>query len=130
MTATATAHLWLDERGVAWIDETNVKVIEIALDRIANEWSAEEIQLQAPYVSLAQIHAALAYYYDHQREFYEQIARDREEVRQLAAHAADSPLRRRLPSLGKLPMVRPSASTSIRSASGQTFWGCCEVMVG
>ena len=102
MIATATAHIWLDERGVAWIDDTNVKVIEIALDRIANSWSAEEIQQQDPSLSLAQIHAALAYYYDHQHEFDEQIARDRKEVRQLAAQAADSPLRRRLRSLGKL----------------------------
>src|SRR6266702_6301487 len=102
MIATATAHIWLDERGTAWIDDTNVKVIEIALDRIANSWSAEEIQQQDPSLSLAQIHAALAYYYDHQHEFDEQIARDRKEVRRLAAQAADSPLRRRLRSLGEL----------------------------
>jgi uncharacterized protein (DUF433 family) len=103
MIATATAHIWLDERGAAWIDETNVKVIEIALDRMANGWSPEEIQQQDPYLSLAQIHAALAYYYDHQREFDEQMERDREEVRQRAAEAADSPLRRRLRALNKLP---------------------------
>ena len=103
MIATPTAHIWLDEQGVAWIDETNVKVIEIALDRLANGWTAEEIQRQDPYLSLAQIHAALAYYYDHQRDFDEQMARDRDEVRQLASQAADSPLRQRLRSLGKLP---------------------------
>jgi uncharacterized protein (DUF433 family) len=102
MIATTTAHIWLDERGTAWIDDTNVKVIEIALDRIADGWSAEEIQQQGPYLSLAQIHAALAFYYDHQAEFDEQIAHDREEARQLAAQAVDSPLRRRLRSLGKL----------------------------
>jgi uncharacterized protein (DUF433 family) len=103
MTATATAHIWLDERGVAWIDDTNVKVIEIALDRIANGWSAEEIQQQDPSLTLAQIHAALAYYFDHQREFDEQMERDREEARQLAAAAAESPLRQRLRAMGKLP---------------------------
>jgi hypothetical protein len=27
-----TSHVWLDERGVAWLDDTNVKVVEVALD--------------------------------------------------------------------------------------------------
>ena len=29
MTTTKTAHILLDDDGVAWIDETNVKVIEV-----------------------------------------------------------------------------------------------------
>ncbi len=103
MTAVATTHIWLDEHGVAWVDDTNVKVIEIALDQIANGWSADEIQRQDPGLTLAQVHSALAHYYDHQQEFDEQMERDRVEVRQLAAQAADSPLRQRLRAMGKLP---------------------------
>ena len=35
--AMATApHIKRDDRGVAWIDETNVKVIEVVLDRLAS----------------------------------------------------------------------------------------------
>ncbi len=30
MTPVALSHIWLDDRGVAWIDQTNVKVIEVA----------------------------------------------------------------------------------------------------
>ena len=33
-TATPMPHIWLDERGRAWIDETNVKVIEVVLDTL------------------------------------------------------------------------------------------------
>ena len=33
-TATAT-HVLVDERGVAWIDDTNVKVIELVLEKLA-----------------------------------------------------------------------------------------------
>ena len=62
-------HIRLDERGVAWIDQSRVKVIEVAMDHLAYGWSAEEIHRQHPHLSLAQAHAALAFYYDHQAEF-------------------------------------------------------------
>jgi uncharacterized protein (DUF433 family) len=103
MQTVTTSHIWLDDHGVAWIDDTNVKVIEIALDQIANGWTAEEIQQQDPGMSMAQIHAALAYYYDHKKAFDEEIEREVREVRELAAKDSDSPLRRRLRALGKLP---------------------------
>jgi hypothetical protein len=43
MPQTATAHIHLDTRGVAWIGKTNVKVIEVVLDKLAYGWSPEEI---------------------------------------------------------------------------------------
>lgn len=60
-----SAHIKRDARGVAWIDDTNTKVIEVAQDMIAHGWSPEEIHFQHSHLSLAQIHAALGYYYDH-----------------------------------------------------------------
>ena len=60
MTTIAPAHIRRDDRGAIWIDETNVKVIEVVLDRLAYGWSPEEIHFQHPDLSLAQIHAALA----------------------------------------------------------------------
>ncbi len=68
-TATpTTAHIRLDERGAAWIDDTHTKDIEVALDMIAHGWSPEEIHFQHPHLSLAQVHAGLGYYYDHKEE--------------------------------------------------------------
>jgi hypothetical protein len=32
--ATPTAHIWLDEQGRGWIDDANVKVIEVVLDKL------------------------------------------------------------------------------------------------
>lgn len=75
MTATATAHIRLDEHGTAWIDDTQVKVLEVALDEIAHGWSAQEIHLQHRNLSLAQIHAALSYYHDHRQELDAEIER-------------------------------------------------------
>ena len=40
-----------------------MKVTEVVLDKIAYGWSPEEIHFQHPHLSLAQIHAALTYYY-------------------------------------------------------------------
>ncbi|HEV8715228.1 MAG TPA: DUF433 domain-containing protein [Candidatus Binatia bacterium] len=104
MLSTETAHIHLDERGVAWIDDTNVKVIEVVLDKLADGLSPEEIHSEYPDLSLAQIHAALSYYYDHQTEIDAEIERQVREVDALAAQAAiDSPFRKRMRAMGKLP---------------------------
>src|SRR4051794_14293265 len=102
MPLSTTAHIRLDDRGAAWIDETNAKVFEVALDMIAHGWSPEEIHFQHPHLSLAQIHAALAYYYDHKTEMDAQIRRSAQEVEKLQAEAGESPIRKRLREMGKL----------------------------
>jgi uncharacterized protein (DUF433 family) len=96
------AHIKLDARGVAWIDDTNTKVIEVAQDMIAHGWSPEEIHFQHPHLSLAQIHAALGFYYDHKPEFDATIQESLRRASELRDQAAESPLRKRLRELGKL----------------------------
>lgn len=54
--------------GVAYIEGTRTKVIEVALDQIAYDWDAAEIHRQYPYLSLPQIHAALGFYYENRSE--------------------------------------------------------------
>lgn len=102
MSSVATPHIEIDDRGVAWITGANTKVIEVILDRIAYGWSPEEIHFQHSYLSLAQIHAALTYYYDHQAELDAEIMRQLREVEALADAAKDSPGRRRLREKGLL----------------------------
>ncbi len=103
MSQTVTIHIRIDERGVAWIDDSNVKVIEVALDKIAHGSSPEEIYDQHDgYLSMAQIHAALTHYYDHQAEFDAEIDRQLADYKQLRAQSLDSPGRRRLRASGKL----------------------------
>ena len=101
LTAEPVAHIYLDAAGVAWIDRTRIKVIEVAKDHLAYGWGAEEMHRQHPDLSLAQIHAALGYYYDRQAEFDRQIAESVARVEEIAAATADSPLRRRLRVLRK-----------------------------
>ena len=98
LTAEPIAHIYRDADGVAWIDRTRVKVMEVVLDHLARSWSAEEIHRQHPadLPRWQQIHAALGYYYDHQAAFDKQIAQDLAEADRLAGSTTDSPLRRRL----------------------------------
>jgi len=103
MNAVETSsHIHRDAEGRAWIDDTNIKVIEVVLDHIAYGWSADEIHLQHPHLSLAQILAALSFYFDHLQEFDHLIALSLERADALAVAGHDSPGRRRLRTLGKL----------------------------
>src|SRR4051812_20018782 len=73
MSATTYAHIELRD-GVPYIEGTQTKVIEVALDEIAYGWDAAEMQRQHPHLSLGQLHSALAYYHDHQQELDRDIA--------------------------------------------------------
>lgn len=73
MSAVSTEHIHVDEHGVARIIGSRIKVIHLVMDRMANGWSADEIHQQHPHLTLADVHAAFAYYYDHQQELDERI---------------------------------------------------------
>ena len=103
MATLTYPYLKVDDRGVAWIEGANTKVIEVALDVIAHGSSPEEIHLVHRHLSIAQIHAALAYYYDHQTQLDEQIENSLAEADRLRGQGQSSPIRERLRRLGKLP---------------------------
>ena len=104
MSTITPAHVVVDTRGVAWIDDTNIKVLEVALEKLAHGSSPEEIYDQhRGALSLAQIHAALAWYYDHQSEFDAEIDRQLQDVDQRRAGSLNSPGRQRLRRMGKHP---------------------------
>src|SRR6185312_7606317 len=101
---SGTAHIVLDEQGRAWIDDTNVKVIEVVLDKLGYGWDVEQIFAEHPgNFTLAQLHAAFSYYYDHQAEFDAEIARQEKEYERLWAENQNSPIRQKLRAMGKIP---------------------------
>ena len=73
-TPVTSSHIELDERGVAWVTDTNTKVEEIVLDWQAHGLSPGEIHEHYPDLPLAKIHAAFAYYFEHQDEIDRRIA--------------------------------------------------------
>ncbi len=103
MTPVTTTHIWLDDKGRAWIDDTQLKVIEIVLDTIADRMTPQEIHEDYG-LSLAQIYAALAYYYDHKAEIDAEIERSYQEAREAwVKQGKDTPIHKKLRALGKIP---------------------------
>jgi uncharacterized protein (DUF433 family) len=125
MPTVATAHIKIDKSGVAWIDNTQVKVVEVVVDKIAHGSSPEELHFQYPHLSLAQIHAALAYYYDNQTALDAEIERRRREADELARRISDSTLRPRLLAL-KEARTKVQASAAYRRRKGHDTWHWCE----
>jgi uncharacterized protein (DUF433 family) len=85
MVAVLNSLIELDANGVAWITGANTKVVEVVLDKMAHNSSPEEMHEQYPHLSLAQIHAALSYYYEHQAEVDADIERRDRLVEELRA---------------------------------------------
>jgi uncharacterized protein (DUF433 family) len=100
MTETCYAHIVLDASGIPLIAGTTMKVGELVLDQQAYGWSPEELHFQHPYLSLGQIHSALAYYWDHKEEIDRDLDRRYELAEQLRQATPQSPLVARLKAEG------------------------------
>jgi uncharacterized protein (DUF433 family) len=79
---TRYEHVILNDQGVPMIAGTTMKVVELVVSQHAYGWSPDELQFQYPYLTLGQIHSALAYYWDHQaaldRDIEQRLARVQE----------------------------------------------------
>ena len=100
LTKTAYEHIVFSQNGVPLIDGTTMKVIELVLETQAYGWSPEELRFQHPYLSLGQIHSALAYYWDHQVELDNDIEQRLRNVDGLRQARPASPLVTRLKAQG------------------------------
>lgn len=100
LVETRYAHIVIDNDGVPYIAGTKMKVIELVLAQSAYGWSPAELHFQYPHLSLGQIHSALAFYWDHQDDLDQDIARRREQIAQLRQSTPPSPLLTRLKSHG------------------------------
>jgi uncharacterized protein (DUF433 family) len=96
-------HIDVSRAGVPYIAGTQTKVVEVVLDRQAYHWDADEIHQQHPHLSLAQIHSALAYYYDHQAEMDGEINAQLRRIAALRASLGESPICLKLKAMGRLP---------------------------
>ena len=103
MSTVSYPHIQTSDDGVATIAGTTTKVVEVVLDHIAHHWHAEEIQRQHPYLSMAQIHAALTYYYDHQQTIDDEIEAGLRQVAEIKDRRKDSTLRDKLRTMKLLP---------------------------
>lgn len=100
LVETQYKHIILNEANVPMIAGTTMKVVELILEKIAYGWSPEELHFQHPYLTLGQIHSALAYYWDHQQELEQDIERRLKAVDKLQQMIPPSPLVARLKAQG------------------------------
>jgi uncharacterized protein (DUF433 family) len=75
-TAAVPSHVSIGVDGVARIAGTRIKVLDVAAERRFGNVSPEKMRELWPHLSLAQIHSALAYYYDNQAEIDAELAEE------------------------------------------------------
>ncbi len=70
----------------------------IVSDYQGRGWSAEEIVRQYPYLTLSEVHAALAlaHYHDHEAEIDEELAAEVAEIERARRAGPDTPTLKRL----------------------------------
>ncbi len=96
VTETSYEHIVLDDNNVPLIEGTTMKVIELAGAALANGWPPEELHAQYPFLTLGQIHSALAYYWDHKHALDQDMEQRRQRVEELRRQGGPSPLQARL----------------------------------
>jgi uncharacterized protein (DUF433 family) len=96
LTATDYKYIELDAQQVPSIVGTTMKVVELVEAQRAHGWSPEEIHMQHRYLSMGQIHSALAYYWDHQPELDADLERRFQYAENLRREAGESALAKKL----------------------------------
>jgi uncharacterized protein (DUF433 family) len=101
MIAAPINHILLDERGIAYIGQTGLRVADIAVDLEIRRLTPDQILANYPSLSPAQLHAALSHFFDHREQVLECVRRELAEYEQeRALHPnplARAELRARLP---------------------------------
>ncbi len=100
MSTTVLSHIAIDDKGVARIDGTRFKVIHLIEAWKGGASTPGALREAYPHLTMGQIHACLAYYYDHSREIDAQIDRELKEANALMTQFGETPGRQKLRDLG------------------------------
>ena len=79
-----------------------VRVAQIVMDYLAHGWSADEMCRQYPHLTPAEVHAAMAYYFDHQQQLDAEIRHELDDANHRRSDALRSPFYTRLHAKGLL----------------------------
>ncbi len=77
-----------------------VRVAQIVMDYLAYGWSVDEMCRQHPYLTPAEAHAAMAYYFDHRAEIDAEVEMEWKEAELSRAEAPPSPFAMRMKAKG------------------------------
>jgi uncharacterized protein (DUF433 family) len=80
-----------------------IRVAQIAIDYLNHGWSVDEICIHYPHLKRAEVHSAMAYYFDHQAEIDGEIDQEQEAIEASRKKAEPTAVEQRLRALGLLP---------------------------
>lgn len=84
----------------AYVTGTRIRVQDIYAQSEVHGKSPEQVVTAFPHLSLAQVHAALAYYFDHRESILDEIKQDDEFTSLMKARTGPGPLEQKLHSNG------------------------------
>ena len=102
MTATTWPFIEVDKVGRPTIQAKDLKVLQLVREHITFGWDAEQLRRQHPQLCLAEIYAALVYYYEHRVECDAILEREEEQLEVL-----------------KKQLVNPQLQEGLRIARGE-----------
>ncbi len=80
-----------------------IRVAQIVIDYLNHGWSADEICIHYPHLNRAEVHSAMAYYFDHQAEIDAEIAEEQELIEDARRNSKPTAVELRLRAQGLLP---------------------------
>jgi uncharacterized protein (DUF433 family) len=80
----------------AYIRGTRVRVQDIYVDAEVAGKTPDEIVAAFPHLTLAQVHAALAYYFDHRQDILNEMREDEDFVARMKSRTGPGPLEQKL----------------------------------
>ena len=112
MTQTVATHIEIrpnrEGQPRAYIAGTRVRVQDVSAMAEVQGKSPDEIVQALPHLTLAEVHAALSYYFDHRDEIVREMREDEEFVRQLRASGGAGILEQKLKETGQAGASLPS----------------------
>src|SRR5437588_4664929 len=73
-----------------------IRVSQIVIDYLNHGWSADEIVIHYPHLTLAEVHSAMAYYFDHQSEIDGEINEEQRLIENARQNTPPTPVELRL----------------------------------
>ena len=80
-----------------------IRVAQIVTDYLNHGWSADEICIHYPHLKLAEVHSAMAYYFDHQPKIDGEIEAEQRLIEESRKNAKPAPVELRLRAQRLLP---------------------------
>lgn len=99
METTRTSTSFSTKRTCRSVKGTRTKIVELAAEYLAYGYSPEEVRLQHPYLSMGQIHSAMAYYWNHEEAINQDLERRQKRGEALKASLPTAPIVKKLRAL-------------------------------